>query len=1678
MNFSIAPIREVAELLLILLLFSLILPVGAANLSGDLYLPAEDSAPGFKITLPPFSGIPSRQPDLQVAAGTSPETLVPVTTRTRVASQTDIASMPFSFIPNTGQIADRNISFTVRGSGSTLYFTRSEVILDNVKNPGVNGPPGFIRQSFPGANRDPVISGVNELPGKVNYFIGRDPSGWQSNIPTYGAVIYRDLYPGIDLLYYGNEGHLKREFRIVTGADPGSIAFRYNGISGISVDGDGSLNITTVHGAFRESPPVSYQDIGGQRVNVSVRYAVTSPESARLVTGLYNPAYPLIIDPKLDYSTFYGGTSNDGGLRTSLRGEIEQRDSVTVDTNGNAYVTGYTQSHDFRVTSGVYQTTAGGLGNATDQDAFVLKLNPAGSSPVWATYLGGLGDDAGDAIAVDASGNVVVTGFTESTNFPTTAGAFNTGPPVSFDAFVTKLNSDGSALIFSTYFGGNDVDQAMGVAMDSAMNVYITGGTASDNFPTTPGVVNTTNIAGGGTNTIFVAKLKPDGSAPIYSTYYGGGSEADGHSIAIDSDGNAYVIGHTSATNFPTSTGAFQTARTGGEEAVIVKLNPTATGVIFSTYFGGSSNEFGNFIAVNDTTRNITFTGQTASTNLPITSGAANTTKIGGTDAFVAEMNPAGSALIYSTYYGGTGDDFGVGLALDPSGDAYVAGYTASSNFRVTSDAFQKTYGGGAFDPFLLRLNPSGSSPVYSTYFGGSAEDDAFGIALDLSGNAYVVGSTFSNNFPNTTGAANRSFIGSSGNSDAFIFKFFMNPPISNFTANTTFGYEPQGIQFNDTSTSFGITKWNWSFGDNTPWFNTTDSTVRNATHTYNSVGSFTVNLTITNATTSDTKSQANYINVSAPLPIPAFTTNSTFGYVAQDIWFNDTTLTTNVLSWNWSFGDNTWFNTTDITTRNATHIYSLANSYTVNLNITNSSGLSYPLTNTNTTSIANFINISAPLPIPAFTTNSTFGYVAQDIWFNDTTLTTNVQSWNWSFGDNTWFNTTDITTRNATHIYSLANSYTVSLNITNSSGLSYPLTNTNTTSIANFINISTPLPIPSFTSNTTSGFVPLGVQFNDTTQSTNIQSWNWSFGDTFWFNTTSATARNATHAYSLTGSYTVNLSITNSSGLSTPSSNTNMTSRLNYISVVTPLPIPLFTGSPVNGISPLLVQFTDASTSPGITAWNWSFGDGNWFNTTNIAQQNASNTYQFGGSFTVNLSLTNSSGTNTTSRSSYITVNDLPNGIDFSGSPRSGNVPLFVQFTDLSITPGISAWNWSFGDGKWFNTTSAAQRDANNTYINAGSYRVNLSVTNTSGTNTTSKFGYITANLPPTLTQTSTSSGGGSSSGSTGPVVVPGLVQQVQPAATGAPPVSQEPPPDVPSPVNPPSYHIITTQIGILPEGLQSQPPSNGIQSFLLDRISAQNAGYVVDVVGNRVTASRPQSVLVINGANIQETPSGLITGSVQSVIVVVQPDPAPVDIGQVAVVAQASLVTLPENVDISVTVTDLVPDQTITAFELAAVQDGKTLTSVGYTVTFRKDGILATGPGIVRMTAPPRWVELNGGISAVRIARIGDNQQTEILTTSNTGIDADGNLIFEAPTPHGLSIFGLITVKCTSASFCGKGSQSNGLVSNETGITLPKSPEINSGIIPVISVIVILTAIVAVLMKRRRKYDPLLMS
>jgi hypothetical protein len=386
----------------------------------------------------------------------------------------------------------------------------------------------------------------------------------------------------------------------------------------------------------------------------------------------------------------------------------------------------------------------------------------------YSTYLGGSGEDRDPAIAVDAAGNAYVTGHTESTDFPTTAGAFQTtfggGPFNGGDAFVTKLNATGSALVYSTYLGGSGGDSGRGIAVDTAGNAYVTGYTASTNFPTTAGAFQTTR--GGFLMDAFVTKLNPTGSALVYSTLLGGSDLDSGEGIVVDAAGNAYVAGGTSSTDFPTTAGAFQTTFGGGAnqggDAFVTELNPTGSALVYSTYLGGSGGDSAASIAV-DADGNAYVTGRTLSTNFPTTAAAFQPTFGGGVccggDAFVTKLNPTGSApLVYSTYLGGSDYDIGTGIALDTLGNAYVTGTTLSTDFPTTAGAFQATYGGGG-DAFVTKLNPTGWA-LYSTYLGGSGGDSGRGIAVDAAGNAYVTGSTTSTNFPTTAGALQTTFTG------------------------------------------------------------------------------------------------------------------------------------------------------------------------------------------------------------------------------------------------------------------------------------------------------------------------------------------------------------------------------------------------------------------------------------------------------------------------------------------------------------------------------------------------------------------------------------------------------------------------------------------------------------------------------------------------------------------------------------------------------------------------------------------------------------------------------------------------------------------------------------------------------------------------------------------------------
>ncbi len=692
--------------------------------------------------------------------------------------------LPLHFETNRGQ-TDKNVRFLSRGPGYNLYLTANEAVLVLAKpnadatrdvrstqtRPGAKAQEKSValRMSLVGAARKPVVSGREELPGKANYFIGKDPAKWRTNVPTYAKVEYRDVYPGVDLVYYGNQRQLEYDFVVAPGADPQKIVLSFKGADKLEIDAEGDLVLHAPGGDIRQHKLVIYQEIDGARHEIDGGYVIKSGKRVGFKLAAYDTTRPLIIDPVvLSYSTYLGSSYFDGAS------------GIAVDADGNAYVTGGTTSPGFPTTPGASQSAFPG---GFDPYVFVTKLNPAGTALVYSTYLGsGSGYNFGRGIAVDAAGNAYMTGETRSSAFPTTPGAFQPANAGLYsNAFVTKLNPTGSALVYSTYLGGSTYDNGTGIAVDADGNAYVTGNAGSTNFPTTLGAFQ---LSFGGGGDAFVTKLDPTGSTLVYSTYLGGSGQEYSGGIVVDAGGNAYVTGTTHSANFPTTAGAFQTTF-GGGGPYVTKLDPTGSALVYSTYLGNSAGA--SAIAV-DANGNAYVTGGTYSTNFPTTAGAFQTTYAGGYDvytsgdAFVTKLDPTGSVLVYSTYLGGSdGADSGASIAVDADGNAYVTGATNSTNFPTTPDASQATYAGGYdvytfFDAFVTKLDPTGSVLVYSTYLGGSKVERGFGIAVDGSGNAYVTGSTNSGNFPTTPGAFQATgHAGAGYNSntyDAFVAKF------------------------------------------------------------------------------------------------------------------------------------------------------------------------------------------------------------------------------------------------------------------------------------------------------------------------------------------------------------------------------------------------------------------------------------------------------------------------------------------------------------------------------------------------------------------------------------------------------------------------------------------------------------------------------------------------------------------------------------------------------------------------------------------------------------------------------------------------------------------------------------------------------------------------------------------
>lgn len=668
-----------------------------------------------------------------------------------------------AFEANQGQ-TDPQVKFISRVDGYDLFLTPTEAVMrfrgrkskvESQTSRPLQMPAeahsltgDVLRMRLIDANPEPEITGLDLLPLRSNYFTGNDSAKWRASLPSYARIEYQDVYDGVNLLYHSNRGELEYDFIVAPGANPEAIGLTFEGSDKIAVDAAGDLVLEMSESEVRQRKPMAYQEVNGARREVRCRYVIQN-HTVGFEVGEYDKSRPLVIDPVIQYSTYLGGSRDDQG------------NAITVDAAGNAYIVGFTDSLDFPLAS-AEQNTFGGR-----QDVFVSKLDPSGAQLLYSTYLGGDGQDNGSAIAVDAAGNTFITGYTGSTDFPVINAVQSTksGP---FNAFIARLDPSGN-LIYSTHLGGSVGDFGSSIAVDASGAVYVAGVATSPDFPMRSAAQNEFS----GASDVYVAKLTPSGDNLVYSTYLGGADNDGATGIAVDSAGNVYVTGITMSLNFRTAN-PLQSAHRGGLlDAFVAKLNPSGAQLIYSTYLGGSGEDRAFRIAV-DSSGGAYVTGDTDSTNFPLAS-ALQPNKRGGVDAFIAKLNPTGTALVYSTYLGGSGIEGGTAIAVDFEGSAYVTGFTSSSDFPTVA-ALQQTFGEGSFDSFVAKLNASGAALDYSTYLGGSRIDSGFGIAVDASGNAYVIGITDSSDFP--TAAPLQSAYGG-GAADLFVVKIGSGPQVT-----------------------------------------------------------------------------------------------------------------------------------------------------------------------------------------------------------------------------------------------------------------------------------------------------------------------------------------------------------------------------------------------------------------------------------------------------------------------------------------------------------------------------------------------------------------------------------------------------------------------------------------------------------------------------------------------------------------------------------------------------------------------------------------------------------------------------------------------------------------------------------------------------------------------------------
>ncbi|RPI58259.1 MAG: hypothetical protein EHM56_02250, partial [Chloroflexi bacterium] len=680
---------------------------------------------------------------------------------------TDFGRLPLQFEANEGE-ADAAAKFLAHGPGYNVFLTPGEALLA-LSAPRPGQPSAVVSLEFAGAADEPLLVGEDRLPGVVNYYLGRDPARWHTGIPTYRQVRYQGLYPGVDLLFFGNQRQLEHDFVLAPGADPGVITLRVKGTDTLAIDPTGDLVLGVAGSELRLLKPTIYQEVDGHRLPIDGGYLLKGGEQFGFQVAAYDGGRPLIIDPVLSYSTTLGGSGDDYGY------------DVALDAAGNVYVTGKTNSTDFPLMNPSQPGFGGGgVDCPSDEvpyrlcyDAFVTKIDASGTTLAYSTYIGLPGDDEGYGIAVDPAGNAYFTGLISLNS--------DSLPDMYIYKYVQLARLDPLGAVTYWISFGSVSSKGLAIAVDAAGRAYLTGEVASSGFPTTPDAIQT---EWGELIDAFVAVIDTTANELVYSTYLGGSGEycdlcySSGKGIAVDGAGLIYVTGQAAA-SFPTTPNAYQRTIDGLWKAFVAKIDPTRAGMeglVYSTFLGGTTlSDFGHDLALGaDGT--VYVTGATQTDAFPTTPGAfdrtcgtdgiCNTTDnmvcdyvLPGqlpichvdvkSDVFVARLDTSQSgaaSLLYSTYVGGGGHESGYGIAVDPAGNATVTGKTVSPNFPLV-DPIQGAIGGN-IDAFAFRLNAAGSALDYATFLGGGGDDVGEGVAVDTSGSATLAGWTGSMAFP------------------------------------------------------------------------------------------------------------------------------------------------------------------------------------------------------------------------------------------------------------------------------------------------------------------------------------------------------------------------------------------------------------------------------------------------------------------------------------------------------------------------------------------------------------------------------------------------------------------------------------------------------------------------------------------------------------------------------------------------------------------------------------------------------------------------------------------------------------------------------------------------------------------------------------------------------------------